>query len=198
MAIGERRLAAAWLARVPRLGYLLVGPGTALHETAHLLMAIAVGAHVRRFVPFWPHAEPDGSLRLGYVSFDPVGTGRAALVAVAPLLLVPLFLLAASFALLGSASPVDMVAHLASAGPLRSLAWLVLVILGSRGAFPSPGDHVGLRGGLELAALASVLGAGLWSWGGQAAAELVILGAVGGLAIPALVDIGLLAGRKLI
>lgn len=198
MAFAERRLAAAWLSRVPRLGYLLVGPGTALHESAHLLVAVLVGARIRRFVPFWPHRDPDGSLRLGYVAFDPVGPARTALIAVAPLLLVPVFLLGASFALLGTASPADMAAHLGSAGAIRALAWATLVILGSRGAFPSPGDHVGFAGVASLAALTAFLGAGLWTWGGLAALELVLLGAVAGLAIPALVDALLLAGRKLI
>lgn len=198
MAFAERRLAAAWLSRGPRLGLILVGPGTALHETAHLLVAILVGARIRRFVPFWPHREPDGSLRLGYVAFDPVGPARAALVAVAPLILVPLFLLAASYALLGTTSPAEVIDYLGAAGPARAAIWLIMMVLGSRGAFPSPGDRVGFWGLAWLVILAALVGAGLWAWGGPAALELALVGAVAGLAIPALVDAVLLAGRELI
>ncbi len=101
--LGQRRL--FWLAvdaTGSRLcGYLLAMPGTVLHESAHylacVLLRVPVGRQVRmsdgrraRVRLFYPRRDRySGSVTLGSVPHAGTDPLRGALIAVAPLVLVP-------------------------------------------------------------------------------------------------------------
>jgi hypothetical protein len=140
--------------------YPLLAPGVAVHELAHALACVALGAPVGKIVPFRPQTLPDGSRVLGYVQH-----GRARLpllqplIAYAPLVLptlgvyalAPLLVPSARFAL----DPRTL-GHALAAHPfaLGTIVWAALALSISLSAFPSDSD---LRGnglaGLLLGAL---------------------------------------------
>ena len=193
LALSERRLSASYVARVPLLGYLFVAPGTVLHELAHALMSFLLGVRVFRVVSFWPTRLPDGSTRFGYVLHADVDGVRNTLIAIAPVLLVPPMLAGFTYLLLGTILPADLAAAIHAAGTIRVLAWVGLVGLGSRAAYPSPGDRVGGFGKIFLAGLIAALVYVAWTAGGPAFATGVLVWIALGLAIPTIVDAGLLA-----
>jgi hypothetical protein len=185
LGLAERR-ATARLMRAGWVGRLLILPGTVLHEMAHAIAVVLCGGRIRRFVPFWPQAQPDGSTLFGYVQYEGAGDPlRRSLIAIAPLLLVPAALTGLTLLLLGTLEPSEVPAAFLAAGPPLAAGWALLVTVGTRGAFPSAGDRVGLLGAAWLLLAAAVLVAVLVLTGGTdrlgAALELL----VGVLAVPA-------------
>jgi hypothetical protein len=180
--LGQRRL--FWMAVDATgsrlLGYLLAMPGTVLHESAHylacLVLHVPVGGQLRagdgrraRVRLFYPKRDPvSGSVTLGMVPHARTDPIRGALIAVAPLLLVPPLLLAIALALAGNGDPSQL-RHL-----LPGLATWKLVLLGylafscGQGAFPSSGDRIGVLGLLALGVIVAAAIAVILSDGGQA------------------------------
>jgi hypothetical protein len=163
---GQRRL--FWLSvratGSRALGYALAMPGTVLHESAHylacLILRVPVGAELTapgggraRVKLFRPRRDEHGGVVLGEVPHAATDPLRGALIAVAPLLLVPLLLAAVAMAMAGTTSPAALpraIVHL----PVWQLALLAYVAFScGQAAFPSPGDHVGLVGAGALLAL---------------------------------------------
>ena len=60
-------------------------PGVFLHESSHFLMAKLLGVKTGKFSIF-PHAMPNGRLRLGFVETETGGYFRDALIGIAPLI----------------------------------------------------------------------------------------------------------------
>jgi hypothetical protein len=163
LRFGQRRLfgAAQEVTRSRLVAYALAAPGTVLHESAHYIMALALGVpagdRVRRADGsrarvsfFWPRPGEDGSVTLGSVPLAATDPLRGALVAVAPLLLVPPLFAGLTFLLL----PVHALSGLGDAfvaAPLwREMLWAYLAFSCSQAAFPSTGDHVGVLGAVGL------------------------------------------------
>ena len=170
MFIGQRRL--FWLAVDASgsrlLGYLLALPGTVLHESAHylacVLLRVRVGRQLRtrdgrraRVRLFFPTRDPvTGAVRLGSVPHARTGPLRGALIAIAPLLLVPPLLLLIAFAFAGT-SDLAQLRHLLPHLPSWKLALLAYVAFScGQAAFPSPGDHIGVLGALALITVLAV------------------------------------------
>jgi hypothetical protein len=114
-----------------------------------------------------------GSVTLGMVPHARTDPLRAAVIAIAPLLLVPPLLMAVVFILAGTTN----LTHLRHVLP--DLATWRLVLLGyvafsfAQAAFPSSGDHVGVRGGLIVAVILGIAIAVIIVRGGRP--ELTIL-----------------------
>src|ERR1035437_7978084 len=120
--LGQRRL--FWVAVDATgsrlLGYLLAMPGTVLHESAHYpacgILRLPVGGRVRtpdgrraRVRLFHPRRDPvSGSVTLGMVPHAATDPLRGALIAVAPLLLVPPLLVAIALGVAGSRDPAQL------------------------------------------------------------------------------------------
>ena len=168
------------------LSYPLLLPGTVLHELAHAAAALALGLGIEELVLFKPTTRPDGSVEFGWVTPRRTAHGRGAIMAIAPLLLVPPVLLAISL----------VAVNLPSALWGASVALWLAVGLGSLGAFPSPGDHVSLRGGLAIVGGCIVSGLALYTVGGDHALSVVLAGAVLALLIPAAVFVVVFGLRK--
>jgi hypothetical protein len=167
------------------LGCVLVIPGTVVHEGAHyvacVVLRVPAGRQVRsldgrraRVRWFFPTRDPvTGSVTLGMVPHARTDPLRGALIAIAPVLLVPPLLMAIVFGLAGTTN----LAHLRHVLP--GLATWRLVLLGylafsfAQAAFPSRGDHIGVRGGLMLTAILGIAIAVIIARGGQS--ELTIL-----------------------
>jgi hypothetical protein len=194
----QRRLAGAFIqaARWPVLWMPLVAPGTVLHECAHAGMALVLRVRIHAFQPFRPERQPDGGYRFGYVRLASVDPLRNALVAIAPLFLVPAFLASVNAYAFGSLFPAPRDVLELSPGWLA--AWLVLVGLGSRAAFPSPGDQVGLiGGGLVLLAIGGA-GWGLLQAGGPSMLHDGLASLAGLLLLPAAINALLLGFTRLL
>jgi hypothetical protein len=198
--LGQRRL--FWLAVDATgsrlLGYLLAMPGTVLHESAHylacVLLRVPVGRQVRmrdgrraRVRLFYPRRDRySGSVTLGSVPHAATDPLRGALIAVAPLVLVPPLLLAVALAFAGTSDPSQL-RHL-----LPGLATWKLVLLAyvsfscGQAAFPSSGDHIGKLGGLGLTALVAATVAAILLHGGQAELANLTRDACLLLAVPAI------------
>jgi hypothetical protein len=69
---------------------LIFFPGVVLHELSHILIAKLLGVQTGKF-SLIPHAQPDGTLRLGYVETVSGGFVRDALIGAAPLVMGSLF-----------------------------------------------------------------------------------------------------------
>jgi hypothetical protein len=214
--LGQRRL--FWLAVDATgsrlLGYVLAMPGTVLHESAHyvacVILRVPAGARLRtrdgrraRVRLFYPQRDPySGSVTLGMVPHAATDPLRGALIAVAPLLLVPPLLLAIALGLAGTSDPAQL-RHL-----LPHLAIWKLVLLGyvafscGQAAFPSRGDHIGMLGGLALTAAAAAAIAAVLSGGGPSELTNLTRDACLLLAAPALASalslfvLGAIAGRR--
>jgi hypothetical protein len=200
LCLGQRRL--FWLAVHATgsrlLGYVLVMPGTVLHESAHyvacLVLRVPVGRQVRtptgrraRVRLFYPQRDPgSGSVTLGSVPHAATDPLRRALIAIAPLLLVPPLLFALVVILTGTGDPARL-PHL-----LPHLAIWKLILLGyltfscGQAAFPSRGDRIGPLGGLALLAAAAGTAAVITGHGGQSELTRVTRAACILLAVPAL------------
>jgi hypothetical protein len=186
---GQRRLfwamAGATRSRLP--AYVLAAPGTALHEASHYLACVALGVPVLgRVRLFWPERTPAGDVILGSVRHAPTGPLRRALIAIAPLVLVPATLALVSLLLLGG----DALSHLPDAlgrvPAWRAALWVYVSLSCGQAVFPSPGDRVGAFGAASLLALGVLaIGAIVLAAGGGGLQD--VLGAVDGvLALPAL------------
>jgi hypothetical protein len=150
------------------LGYLLAMPGTVMHEAAHyiacLVLRVPVGRQVRgrdgnraRVRWFFPTRDPaTGSVTLGMVPHARTDPLRGAMIAIAPLLLIPPILVAIVFALAGTTD----LAHLRHVLPDLAIWRLVLLAYAAftcaQAAFPSRGDHIGARGAATLIAILGV------------------------------------------
>ena len=161
--LGQRRL--FWLAVDATgsrlLGYLLAMPGTVLHESAHYLACVILRvpagrqvrtrdgrrARVRLFLP--QRDQVTGSVILGMVPHARTDPVRGALIAIAPLLLVPALLVAIALLVAGTSDPAQL------RRVLPELATWKVVLLGyltfscGQAAFPSAGDHVGVPFGRD-------------------------------------------------
>lgn len=214
--LGQRRL--FWLAVDATgsrlLGYLLAMPGTVLHESAHYLacviLRVPVGRQLRtrdgrraRVRLFYPQRDPvSGSVTLGMVPHARTDPLRGALIAIAPLVLVPPLLLAIVLVVAGTVDPAQL-RH-----ALPSLATWKLVALGyvafscGQAAFPSSGDRIGSLGALALAGLAAATIAVILIAGGQPELTNVVRDLCLLLAVPALASalsllvLGALAGGR--
>jgi hypothetical protein len=159
------------------LSYPFLLPGTVLHELAHAAAALVLGLGIQEVVLFRPTATTDGSVELGWVTPRRSALGRSAVMAIAPLLLVPPML--GALALLAAALP--------TAWWGASVALWIVAGLGSLGAFPSSGDRVSIREALLLAGVCVLAGLTLYGVGGQQATSVVLAGAVVMLLVPAAV-----------
>jgi hypothetical protein len=201
--IGQRRL--FWLAVDATgsrlLGYLLAMPGTVLHESAHylacVLLRVPVGRHLRtrdgrraRVRLFFPTRDPvTGSVTLGSVPHARTDPLRGALIAIAPLLLVPPLLLVIAFAFTGTSDLAQLrhvLAHLTS-WKLALLAYVAFSC--GQAAFPSPGDHIGVLGGSALIAVLAVTVGVVLANGGRAELSTGLRDACLLLAVPAIASV---------
>jgi len=190
--LGQRRIFGQIYQRWGKLpAYLLAAPGTILHELAHLLMCIGLGVGTGRVRLFQPVAHEDGSITLGYVEHESPDPLRQALVAIAPLLLVPPLLIASLSLVLWANLLSDPAGAFQSANPLQLIVCAYLIISGGQGAFPSAGDHVGLLGAIALLLVAGLVGAAvplqsLIELGGYAAIGLALPAGAAALTLAAL------------
>lgn len=168
---GQRRLffAAEDALRSRLAALLLAAPGTALHELAHFIACLALGVPAGHDVRgsdgrpakvefFHPRRDEDGQgITLGQVPHAATDPLRGALIAVAPVLLVPPLLLGLSYLILGAASPAAIPQALLDSSPWQILLWLYLALSCGQAAFPSPGDHIGVVGGACLALITALI-----------------------------------------
>jgi hypothetical protein len=138
---------------------LIAAPGTILHEASHYIFCLIlrvpagsrVGSRVRFFYP--QRNEEDGSVVLGSVPHAATDPLRGALIAIAPLLVVPFLLALLCLILTGSLSPEAMLE-----APWWALViWLLVAFSAASAAFPSPGDHIGIIGGFLLIGLSALI-----------------------------------------
>ena len=198
--LGQRRL--FWLAVDATgsrlLGYVLAMPGTVLHESAHYLacviLRVPVGRQLRtraggraRVRLFHPQRDRvSGSVTLGMVPHARTDPLRGALIAIAPLLLVPPLLLAIVLLVGGTLDPAQL-RHVLPELPVWKLAALAYIAFScGQAAFPSAGDRIGILGAVALAGLGAATIAVILIGGGQprltdAVRDLCLL-----LALPAL------------
>jgi hypothetical protein len=201
--LGQRRL--FWLAVDATgsrlLGYLLAMPGTVLHESAHylacLVLRVPVGRQLRtrdgrraRVRLFYPQRDrSSGAVTLGSVPHAATGPLRGALIATAPLLLIPPLLVAIALAVTGTTDPSKL-RHL-----LPLIATWKLVLLSyvafscGQATFPSSGDQLGKLGGLALTALAGMTITVILLHGGQAELTNLTRDACLLLAVPAIASV---------
>lgn len=137
--------------------YFLAAPGTILHELAHFLMCKLLGVRTGEVSLFKPQQMEDGSITLGYVQHERTDPLRGALVAIAPVLLVPPLLVGVSCLMFGSGFLGDPDGAVLDATWWLVPIWLYLVISAGQGAFPSTGDHVGMLGFVALALLGGAI-----------------------------------------
>lgn len=131
--------------------YLLVMPGTVLHESCHLVMCLCLGVRPRRGTRlFWPTPNEDGSVTFGQVRHKAVGPVRRTLISIAPLLLGPLAILGAERLLLGPGLFEEPWDALTGAPFASAVAAIAIPLLAANACFPSPGDKVGVRGAFVL------------------------------------------------
>ena len=176
---GTRSITRSIISLVPwrPLAYPFLLPGTVLHELAHAAAALALGLGVEEIVLFRPTARPDGSVVLGWVRPRRSARVRGAIMAAAPVLLVPPALLAVAV----------LAAGLPGTQRGASMGLWVLVGLGSLGAFPSRGDHFSIRGALTVAVAGVLAGLAILVVGGEHALSALLAAAALALAIPAIV-----------
>jgi hypothetical protein len=195
---GQRRLfwSVAGASGSRLVAYVLAAPGTILHEASHYLACLALGVPVGRQLGasqgsvdrtrlFWPRRTAGGDIVLGGVPHARTDPMRQALIATAPLLLVPPVLAVATGALLGPHALVELPDVLGRVPTWHAVAWCYLALSCGQAVFPSPGDRVGLLGALSLFGLAAVSAWLLVALGGAGSAADVLRAMVGVLAVPA-------------
>jgi hypothetical protein len=156
--LGQRLIFGQIYSRLGKLpAYLLAAPGTVLHELAHLLMCLLLGVRTGRVRLFYPQQDEQGNVTLGSVEHQRPDPLRGALVAVAPAIFVPALLLGISVLFFGSQFVNDPFAALGASPWWLIIIWVYLVASSGQGAFPSPGDHIGIFGGVALILLALAL-----------------------------------------
>lgn len=201
--IGQRRL--FWLAVDATgsrlIGYLLVLPGTVLHESAHYLACVLLGVPVGRQLRtrdgrrarvrlFFPTRDPaTGAVMLGSVPHARTDPVRGALIAIAPLLLVPALLAAIALAFAGT-SDLAQLLHLLAQLAGWKLALLAYVAFScAQAAFPSAGDHIGSLGLLALGAVLALTIGLLLADGGPVELTRAVRAACLLLAVPAIASV---------
>lgn len=169
------------------LAYLVVMPGTVLHESSHLLACRALGVAVGRTHLFRPRRRADGSVQLGSVSHARTGPLRGALISVAPVVFVPAALAGASALLLGPQAISHLPRGLSAVPPWRLAlcGWCALSC--AQAAFPSPGDRIGVLGAVVLGLIVAVVLLALRAAGGPTILHDALRFAAALLALPAAV-----------
>lgn len=137
--------------------YVLAMPGTVLHELSHFVACKALGVATGQVNLFRPRRAEDGSFTLGYVMHAEAGPLRGALVAIAPLLLVPPLLIGITALFLGAGAVHDLPVAVGGTAPWKTAVWAYVCLSAGQGAFPSTGDHVGFLGFLSLGSLAAAM-----------------------------------------
>lgn len=74
--------------RHQRAYYLLLLPGTVVHELSHLLACLVLGLQVHKVSLFGVRPQADGTVQLGYVEHSGGGPVRRFLVGIAPMLFI--------------------------------------------------------------------------------------------------------------
>lgn len=180
--VGQRRLfwAAVEATGSRLLGYVLAMPGTVLHESAHYLacvvLRVPVGGQLRRggggrarVRLFGPQRDPvSGSVTLGAVPHAVTDPLRGALIAVAPLLLVPPLLVAFALAVADNSDPAQLRHILPHLAVWKLLLLAYVAFSCGQAAFPSSGDHIGAVGATGLAVIGAGVVAVVLAEGGQA------------------------------
>jgi len=136
------------------VAWILLAPGTAIHETSHLIVVLLLGGKVIRFVPFSPKDMGGGRVQLGVVEHTVVRGGPVggSLVGIAPLFGVPIVIWLSGLLLPGSGGNPWQVVAAATHTPWGIL-WLTACMIVSLGALPSPSDHRDLPWALPIIAL---------------------------------------------
>jgi hypothetical protein len=136
--------------------YLLIFPGTVLHESAHYLACLLTGTKVLSFAPFSPRRSVDGRLMLGFVRHERRGFPIGAIIGLAPILLNPLGLLLVTALLTPLTFQEVANPHLATIGesilssgyltasPLVAAMWAYLSLSFALGSVPSRKDLASL------------------------------------------------------
>lgn len=155
--LGQRFVFGAAYQKSKLLTYILVAPGTALHELSHFLMCVVLRVPAEAPVLFKPERNEDGSMTLGYVNHAETDPFRGALIAIAPVLVVPLLLLGLFALLFGGEIVSDPILAVKSAPVWKIVIAAYITISAGTGAFPSPGDHIGFIGGAMLGVLLAVV-----------------------------------------
>jgi hypothetical protein len=120
-------LAFHWLQRAVRLWALLTFPATLLHEFAHGIVGLLLGARSSSF-NLWPKKVSKSSWRLGYVGFTRLRWWNGGAIALAPLVwLVLLTTLARHAPNIPSTVTLQVNLMLAT-----TLVWLVVAVAPSR------------------------------------------------------------------
>jgi hypothetical protein len=169
------------------VAYLAVMPGTILHESSHWLACRMLAVPVGRTRLFRPRRHPDGSVGLGEVRHARTGPLRRALISVAPLVLVPAGLAAASVILLGPHVFAHLPHGISTVPPWRLVLWGWCSLSCAQAAFPSSGDRFGVLGSLVLVVVLAIVLVSLDALGGPSALRAALAAAAGLLALPALV-----------
>src|ERR1039458_5959830 len=129
------------------LAYALAAPGTVLHESSHYLAALVLGVPAgdqtvgrdgkRGRVSFFrPRKQEDGSVVLGSVPIAKADPLRGAVIAIAPVLLVPALFAGLTLLILGTDSPTALWSAFTSAAVWKELLWLYLAFSCGQAAFP--------------------------------------------------------------
>lgn len=154
---GQRRIVPLLLVRSRLLAYLLSFPGTVLHEMSHLLMALALRVPTGRVELFRPRQNEDGSLQLGMVETAETSTVQQALIASAPMLLVPALLGGILSLLLGTEVWSQPLSAFLGAPLWAQIVTAYLLLSSAGAAFPSVGDHIPVVGALIVVGFFSLL-----------------------------------------
>jgi len=109
---------------------------------------------------FFPKKGEDGSITLGSVPYAATDPLRGALIAVAPVVVVPLLFMGLTALLLGTVTPNELKGAFTAAALWKEVLWVYVAFSCGQAAFPSPGDHIGFIGGSMLIAL--VAGVAIW------------------------------------
>jgi hypothetical protein len=144
------------LSRVVRrdwLFYLLLAPGTLVHELSHAVASLVLLVPVREAHLFRLRHQPDGTVQLGEVVHDDADPVRNFLIAVAPLLCASLLIYGLSVWLLPENESWEML--LRSGWTYLFLASVFLVALGLS---PSRQDLKALRAFLAVALALGLVG----------------------------------------
>jgi hypothetical protein len=142
------------LLRHPDLATMLYAaiflPGVALHEMSHWLMAKMLGVKTARF-SLWPHRQPNGILRLGYVETERVDFIREALIGIAPLITGSAVVVLIGYSRLGVSPLGEAIANGNFNAMIQGLAvtlksadvliWLYLIFTVSNSMMPSESDR---------------------------------------------------------
>jgi hypothetical protein len=183
------------------LGYLLAMPGTVVHEGAHyvacVVLRVPVGGQVRqpdgrqaRVRWFAPRRDPvTGSITLGSVPYARTDPLRSALIAIAPVVVVPALLMALVFLLAGSTSLEQLRHVLPTLAPWRLVLLLYVTLSCAQAVFPSKGDHIGPWGAVALAVLIGAAVVAILELSGWLELTTVVRDACLLLAVPAIASV---------